>query len=357
MSDPGDRTPGSRPVPVAPRATPDLAAVLGAAPLPLVLTTTDARVLFANRAMQRLIGVPVSDITGRFLAEFAGPPHGRLRRLAAVASSASHPITTEIALSLGRRRSVTVRVVVSRGTGAGGSAFLVWQVTTSPTAHALPEPPEGSHGRDEADASEAGPVEAPADPVTALAAGGDLDEIMTSDPHALTLEMIRTAPDRPVDEVAERVAALAARAFSGRPVRVALDVAPVPVSAVTDPVATLATQVEAELGGGPVAASAQGVVVVADLGADDRFGATGPEVVRRLGVRSVLAVPLRRGGAVVGSLGGAVYVGRNADGLVRVGQQGVDGQTGVVRQIAHTQDGRRHDEPDPRHRQRVRGHP
>jgi len=73
---------------------PDAAGVLAAAPLPLVVTTPDARVLLANRAMQRLLGVPVVDVSGRFLAEFAGPPHGRLRRLAAVAASAAHPVTT-----------------------------------------------------------------------------------------------------------------------------------------------------------------------------------------------------------------------------------------------------------------------
>ncbi|MBI4942329.1 MAG: ANTAR domain-containing protein [Actinobacteria bacterium] len=280
--------PGVRPRP------PDVSGVLAAAPLPLVLTTTDARVLFTNRAMQRLVGVPADQLAGRFLAEFAGPPHGRLRRLAAVAASANHPITTEVSFSLGRRRSIAVRVVVARGAASGGDAFLVWQVTSSPTAHVLPEPP-GGEPRDTGlpDDEPAGP-----EPVVE-----DIDEVMSSDAHVLTLEMIRTSPDRPVEEVAERLAALAGKAFRGRPLRISLDAStPVPVAAATDPVATLAGQAEVELGGGPVTASGAGTVVVADLATDPRFGGAGAELHRRLGVSSVLAVPLRRGDAVVGSL-------------------------------------------------------
>ncbi|WP_158220316.1 ANTAR domain-containing protein [Kineosporia sp. A_224] len=275
---------------------PDVSGVLAAAPLPLVLTTTDARVLFTNRAMQRLVGVPADQLTGRFLAEFAGPPHGRLRRLAAVAAAANHPITTEVSFSLGRRRSIAVRVVVARGAATGGDAFLVWQVTSSPTAHVLPEPPGG--GPRDAGPPDDEPVAPAPEPAV-----DDIDEVMASDAHVLTLEMIRTSPDRPVEEVAERLAALAGKAFRGRPLRISLDVAsPVPVAAATDPVATLAVQAEVEVGGGPVTASAAGTVVVADLATDPRFGGAGAEIHRRLGVSSALAAPLRRGDAVVGSL-------------------------------------------------------
>jgi PAS domain-containing protein len=280
--------------PARPQA-PDVSGVLAAAPLPLVLTTTDARVIFANTAMQRLVGVPAEQLAGRFLAELAGPPHGRLRRLAAVAASANHPITTEVSFSLGRRRSIAVRVVVARGASAGGDAFLVWQVTSSPTAHVLPEPAGGEQGAGASPESAATDGEA--------AAVDDIDEVMASDSHVLTLEMIRTSPDRPVGEVAERLATLAGTAFRGRPLRVSLDVGvPVPVAAATDPVATLAVQAEVELGGGPATASAAGTVVVADLAVDPRFGAAGAEIHRRFGVSSVLATPLRRGDGVVGSL-------------------------------------------------------
>lgn len=273
---------------------PDVSGVLAVAPLPLVLTTTDARVLFTNRAMQRLVGVSADQLTGRFLAEFAGPPHGRLRRLAAVAASANHPITTEVSFSLGRRRSIAVRVVVARGAATGGDAFLVWQVTSSPMAHVLPEPPGGEqHEAGPSDGEPAGP-----EPVV-----DDFDEVMASDAHVLTLEMIRTSPDRPVEEVAERLATLAGKAFRGLPLHISLDVAvPFPVAATTDPVATLAVQAEVELGGGPVTASAAGTVVVADLATDPRFGGAGAEIRRRFGLSSALAVPLRRGDAVVGSL-------------------------------------------------------
>ena len=295
---------------------PDVASVLAAAPLPLVLTTLDARVLFANRAMQRLIGVPTGEISGRFLAEYAGPPHGRLRRLAAVAGSAGHPITTEVSFSLGRRRSIAVRVVVSRGTSAAGESFLVWQVTSSPTAHALPEPPGGDGPAGASAGAPAGPsAAAPATgdaddagaaafrPQAELADGEALDDVMAADAHVLTLEMIRTAPDRPVEEVADRVAALAGQAFAGRPLRVWLDGGvQTPVAAATDPVATLAAQTDAELGGGPVAAARTGTVVVADLAAEERFGRVPGELHRRLGLRSLLAAPLRRGPAQVGTL-------------------------------------------------------
>lgn len=299
---------GTGPAP-APRATaPDVASVLAAAPLPLVLTTLDARVLFANRAMQRLIGVPAGELGGRFLAEYAGPPHGRLRRLAAVAAAASHPITTEVSFSLGRRRSIAVRVVVSRGVSAAGDSFLVWQVTSSPTAHALPEPPAaeapaGTEGRGDGGRPGAHSAGTPFEPAAELPAGADLDDVMAADAHVLTLEMIRTSPDRPVEEVADRVAALAGQAFGGRPLRVWLDAGvPTPVAAATDPVATLAAQTDAELGGGPVAAAQAGTVVVADLAADERFGRVAGELHRRLGLRSLLAAPLRRGPAPVGAL-------------------------------------------------------
>jgi len=293
---------------------PDAAGVLAAAPLPLVVTTPDARVLLANRAMQRLLGVPVVDVSGRFLAEFAGPPHGRLRRLAAVAASAAHPVTTEISLSLGRRRSIAVRVVVARGVAAGGEPFLVWQVTSSPTAHALPEvgagePPTSAAAAPPASAASAA-QEVPTDPVPARTGRYvPVPPADRPDPHALTLEMIRTPADQPVEDVAERLAALAGQAFGALPVRIALDVvaARTPVAAATDPVATLAVLAEAELGGtGPVTAAASGsTVAVGDLGRDARFGTAGPEIARRLGISSVLAAPLRRGDAVVGSL--AVY--------------------------------------------------
>jgi hypothetical protein len=299
---------------------PDAAGVLAAAPLPLVVTTPDARVLLANRAMQRLLGVPVVDVSGRFLAEFAGPPHGRLRRLAAVAASAAHPVTTEISLSLGRRRSIAVRVVVARGVAAGGEPFLVWQVTSSPTAHALPEvgagePPSSAAAAatDAADVPAAtvqADLPAATDPVPArTGCYVPVPPAGRPDPHALTLEMIRTPADQPVEDVAERLAALAGQAFGALPVRIALDVAVArtPVAAATDPVATLAALAEAELGGtGPVTAAASGsTVAVGDLGHDARFGTAGPEIARRLGISSVLAAPLRRGDAVVGSL--AVY--------------------------------------------------
>ncbi len=284
---PGPRRPGAR----AERAagSPDLAAALAAAPLPTVLTTADARVLLANRAMQRLVGVPVDGIVGRFLAEFAGPPHGRLRRLATVAVSAQHPVTADVRFSLGRRRTIAVRVVVARGAAPAGEPFLVWQVTSAPNAHALADAPARS---------------AP-ETVAAQRVEGTGPR---ADARGVALEMVRTPPDRPVDEVAERLAALAADVFGRRPLRLALDAAgPVPVSASTDPVAALAVQVEAELGGvGPVSGTADGApVVVSDLAADERWTGVGAEISRRLGVMSVLAAPLRRGNAVVGSL--AVY--------------------------------------------------
>lgn len=323
MADRPARPADPRPKPAAP----DVAGVLMAAPLPMVLTTSDARVVFANRAMQRLIGVPVTEIAGRFLAEFAGPPHGRLRRLAAVAVAANHPVTTEVSLSVGRRRSISVRVVVSRAGAPGQDPTLVWQVTSSPTAHALPLTGEGpatvdTAGQDDdcpgTDAAPAQPTparsaqetggsaESPEGPPATLAEGEDVDDVMQADAHVLTLEMIRTSPDRPVEEVAERLAELAGRAFGGRPLRIGLDTtSPALVAAATDPLAALAVQAEAELGGGPVTAAAAGeLVVVEDLGSDGRFP-SGPEIVRRFGVVSALAVPVRRRGAVVGSL--AVY--------------------------------------------------
>jgi hypothetical protein len=282
---------------------PDIASVLSAAPLPMVVTTADARVLDANQAMQRLVGVPLDGLTGRFLAELAGPPHGRVRRLASVAAAAAHPVTSELSFSLGRRRTVTVRVVVARGAAVAGEPFLVWQVTSSPTADTLPQAPDGRSVDEHADRAERAPSQAPSEPPTA-----DSSRSAGPDPHALTLQMIRTPPDRPVEEVAERIAELAGQAFGERPVRIAVDPGSAQplVSAATDPVATLAVQAEAELGGGPVSGTSTGsTVVVADLGRDGRFARSGPEISRRLGVTSVLAAPLRRGESVIGSL--AVY--------------------------------------------------
>lgn len=312
MPEPRPQPPAPPPA-AGPRAkAPDVASVLAAAPLPLVLTTPDARVLFANRAMQRLIGVPAGELGGRFLAEFAGPPHGWLRRLAAVAGSAGHPITTEVSFSLGRRRSIAVRVVVARGASASGEPFLVWQVTSSPTAHALPEPLGGEGAPPAAGADDTLPDDEAGDIADAGAAARTgppatttepLEDAMAADAHVLTLEMIRTAPDRPVAEVADRVAALAGRAFGGRPVRVWLDSGvQVPVAAATDEVATLAAQADAELGGGPVAAARTDVVLVRDLEAEERFGKVPGELHRRLGLRSLLAAPLRRGSTRVGTL-------------------------------------------------------
>ncbi len=271
-------------------------AVLAATPLPLLVTARDTKIVFGNVAAARLVGRPASSLPGTWLAEFVRSPHGRLRRLATVAAGAPHPVTAEVTLRVSRRHQIRIMVVVASldrvpapGAAPGSDpGVLLWQLSTAPAAHVLPDAvvTEGPADPVEADDEPDDGVALPPAPEGDLAAVAALFDAGSADPDVLAA--------RAVDVLA---------GMSGVPhVRLFAEAGPHrgPVMAARGELAALVGQVEAQAPGGPThLASAGRGVVVEDLEASDPVTAAWNGLATRLvadfGIRSLAVLPLALG--------------------------------------------------------------